>query len=51
MMRVSPLVPARVFNLDRNAGENDCGIGKVQAPFRQGLSALGRDPGDAHRLL
>src|SRR5271170_3650208 len=45
------IVFARVLNLHSNAGKDNRGVCEIEAPFRQGLSALGRIEGKAHRLL
>ena len=43
--------PARVFDLDRYAFEDDYGVFKIQASLGEGACALRRVEGDAHWLL
>ena len=45
------VVPARVFDFDRDALEDERCVFKVQATIGQRLCALGRVEGDAHWLL
>ena len=44
------LVSARVLNLHSNASKNDLGVCEIEAPFRQGLSPLGRIEGKVMRM-
>jgi len=45
------IVPARIFDLKREAGENELRVLKVQTPLTQGGRALAGIEGYAHGLL
>jgi len=45
------VILARVFDLHRNAGKDDCGIREIQAALGAGLVALRRIEGYAHKVI